>query len=251
MLVEATPAVYGWETAGPRPADDVSRQCRLHQAVGREAIESELRLEELERVARFRVIATEAADKAMHLSSPSAGSRVAAASAGQLAPERSDVQILISDGLSAEAIHHNLADVLPTLLEGLSCQGVSVGQPILARYGRVKLAEHVGELLGARLVIHLIGERPGGDAFASRSMSAYLAYRLSDESERLAAAQFSGNAQVRFEYTVISNIYARGLPPLEAAAVIVEKTGQILACRAAGNRLEGLLRTAESKAAAQ
>ncbi len=115
----------------------------------------------------------------------------------------------------------------------------------------MKLAEHVGELLGARLVIHLIGERPGGDAFASRSMSAYLAYRLGDENEQLAAAQFSGNAQVRFEYTVISNIYARGLPPLEAAAVIVEKAGQILSQHAAGNRLEGLLRMADSRVAAQ
>ena len=57
------------------------------------------------------------------------------------------------------------------------------------------------------------------------------------------AAQFGGNPAVRFEYTVISNIYAGGLPPAEAAGVIIEKVGAIVAHRAAGNRLEALLKT--------
>jgi ethanolamine ammonia-lyase large subunit len=241
MLVDATPAAYGFGTAGPRPADSVSRQVRLHQAVGREAIESELRVEELLSIAPFRVIATEAADKHSHLASPAAGSRVGRASLAQLVPEDREVQILVSDGLSAEAIHHNLADVLPAVLDGLASHGVRVGQPILARYGRVKLAEHVAQLLGASLVIYLIGERPGGDAWSSRSMSAYLVYRPAVSGE--SAANSAGNgAWPQFEYTVISNIYSRGLPGLEASAVIVEKTLQILDHHAAGNRLEALLR---------
>jgi ethanolamine ammonia-lyase large subunit len=240
-LLKATPAAYGFETAGPRPADGVSRELRLHQAIGREAIESEIDLTLCEEVAKFRVIQTEAADKRAHLNSPSAGARVAPQSARLLTAEHCQVQILVSDGLSAAAIHHNLADVLPTMLDGLASNGVSVGQPLLARYGRVKLAEHVAELLGADLVIHLIGERPGGDAFASRSMSAYLAYRIGDPAIQKDAAEFSGNRDIRFEYTVISNIYSRGLPPLEAGAVIVEKAVEILAAQAAGNRLTMLL----------
>ncbi|HJS08876.1 MAG TPA: ethanolamine ammonia-lyase light chain EutC, partial [Pirellulales bacterium] len=242
-LLQATPAAYGFETAGPRPADAVSRELRLHQAIGREAIESELDLTLCEQVGKFRVILTEAADKRAHLNSPSAGARVARQSAGQLASEDSQVQILVSDGLSAAAIHHNLADVLPTILDGLMTGGIRVGQPLLARYGRVKLAEHVADLLGAELVIHLIGERPGGDAFASRSMSAYLVYRISDPAVQKEAAVFSGNRDIRFEYTVISNIYSRGLPGLEAGAVIVEKAVDILAARAAGNRLTMLQNT--------
>ena len=91
-------------------------------------------------------------------------------------------------------------------------------------------------------MIHLIGERPGGDALASRSLSAYLAYRLADPEVRQEAARVSGNPAVRFEYTVISNIYRGGLPPAEAAGVIVEKVGEMLAHRAAGNRLEALLK---------
>jgi len=73
-----------------------------------------------------------------------------------------------------------------------------------------------------------------------------LVYRLADPSVQVEAARFSGNPEIRFEYTVISNIYSGGLPPGEAAAVIVEKACEILRQRAAGNRLEALLRRPES-----
>ena len=159
-----------------------------------------------------------------------------------LQAEYYQVQILVSDGLSAEAVHHNAPDLIPVLLDGLRGRGWRTGQPIAARYGRVKLAETVADQLQAELVIHLIGERPGGDALASRSLSAYLAYRLADPEAQRQAAAFSGNPAVRFEYTVISNIYSGGLPPAEAAGVIVEKVDAILTHRAAGNRLESMRR---------
>ena len=98
----------------------------------------------------------------------------------------------------------------------------------------------MGERLGCDLVVHLIGERPGGDASAARSLSAYLVYRI-PEAERGRAREASGNATLRHEVTVISNISACGLPPVEAAAVIVEKSEAILRHRAAGNRLEAIL----------
>jgi ethanolamine ammonia-lyase large subunit len=102
----------------------------------------------------------------------------------------------------------------------------------------VKLAEAVAERLGARVVIHLVGERPGGDAVSSCSLSAYLCLRTAG-----ADADAAGEpALLPFEYTVISNIYPEGgLPPVEAAAVIVEKVTQILAHGVAGNRLEARL----------
>jgi ethanolamine ammonia-lyase small subunit len=243
-LLAATPAAYGFETAGPRPAERVSREVRLNQAVGREAIHAELRVEELERLAPFRRIETAAPSKEAHLGAPDRGARLAESSRAALAPEGKQVQVLVSDGLSAEAVHHNAAELLPVLLDGLAGRGLSVGRPLAARYGRVKLAEPVAEALGAELIVYLIGERPGGDALASRSLSAYLVYRLADPEARRAAAAFSGNRAVRFEYTVISNIYAGGLPPAEAAGVIVERAADILAHRAAGNRLESLLKAA-------
>jgi ethanolamine ammonia-lyase large subunit len=240
-LLAATSAAYGFDTAGPRPGDSVSRQMRLHQAVGREAIHAELRIEELGRTTPCRIVSTKAADKEAHLSSPNLGAELAPEIAAELAPEGHPVQILISDGLSAEAVHHNLPDLLPVLLDGLAGRRIDAGRPLLARYGRVKLAEQIAERLQADLVVHLIGERPGGDALASRSLSAYLVYRLADAEAQRSAAAFSGNPAVRFEYTVISNIYSGGLPPAEAASVILEKVEQILQNRAAGNRLEAML----------
>ena len=135
------------------------------------------------------------------------------------------------------------SDLLPVLLDGLAGRKLSMGQPILVRYGRVKLAEQIAEALQADLVVYLLGERPGGDALASRSLSAYLVYRLCDPAAQAQAARFSGHPPIRFEYTVISNIYSGGLPPVEAGAVILEKVCQILTYQAAGNRLESLLKS--------
>lgn len=242
-LVAVTPAVYGFDSAGPRPANEVSRQVKWHQALGREAVHAELRIDELQKLAAFREIGSAAASKEAHLRSPSLGTQLSPGSAAQLSPEHTQVQILVSDGLSAEAVHHNLPDLLPGLLDGLQGHSLSVGQPIVARYGRVKLAEPLAELLQTELVVHLIGERPGGDALSSRSLSAYLVYRLANSATQQQAAQFSGNPAIRFEYTVISNIYAGGLPPVEAGGVILEKVAEILSSKAAGNRLEALLKS--------
>lgn len=237
-LVAVTPALYGFDSAGPRPADEVSRQVKLNLAIAREAIHGELRLDVLEKITPFRIVQTAASSKEQHLNSPNLGARLATSIC--LPAERTRVQILVSDGLSSEAVHHNVPDLLPVLLDGLEARGYGMGQPIAARYGRVKLAEPLADMLQTELVVYLLGERPGGDALASRSLSAYLVYRLPDE-VRAQAAQFSGHAGVHFEYSVISNIYSGGLPPLEAAGVLIERIDAILRHRAAGNRLEALL----------
>jgi ethanolamine ammonia-lyase large subunit len=241
-LLAATPAAYGFISAGPRPANAVMRQVRMNQGVGREAIHAELRVDELKQVAPFRVVETQATSKEAHLGSPDLGARLSQESLAKLGPEHRSVQIVVSDGLSAEAVHHNVKDLVPVLLDGLAGRGIESGQPILARYGRVKLAEPLAERLQCDVIVYLIGERPGGDAEASRSLSAYLVYRLGNPAAQREAARSSGNPAVRFEYTVISNIYSGGVPPAEAAGVIVEKVDQILSHQAAGNRLEGLLK---------
>jgi ethanolamine ammonia-lyase large subunit len=150
------------------------------------------------------------------------------------------VQLVVTDGLSAEAVHANLEQLLPVLLDGLSRRELTLGRPIFARYGRVKLVESLAERLRSRLTIVLVGERPGGDAASATSLSAYLVYQLLDPVAQAEAARHSGNPLIRFETTVISNIYAAGLPPFEAGSVIAERTWQILSARAAGNRLESI-----------
>jgi ethanolamine ammonia-lyase large subunit len=239
-LLHATPAVPGFGHAGPRPADDVSRQLRLHQAKAREAIHSELDLEQLARSGPFRVLKTQAASKEDHLEHPHSGARLDETSAAELQPAQADVQIVISDGLSAAAVHANIEELLPVLIDGLEGRHVKLGGLFAVRHGRVKLAEEIAKRTGARLTILLIGERPGGDALAAQSLSAYLVYQLLDGEQR-AAADFSHHPSIRFEYTVISNIYSGGLPALEAGAVLVERACQILDRGAAGNRLESML----------
>ena len=172
---------------------------------------------------------------------PDLGARLDERARAQLSPENNDVQVVVADGLSAEAIHHNIAELLQVLVDGLQSHNLSLGQHIVAPYGRVKLAESIGDALQAQLVINLIGERPGGDALASRSMSAYLAFRLCDPEVQKQAALFSGNPDIRYEFTLVSNIYSAGLPPVEAGSLVAEKAVEILNSKAAGNRLEKML----------
>lgn len=233
-LVRATPAAHGFESAGPRPASAVMRRVRAHQAIGREAIQAELDLAALKQVADFRVLATAADSKQAHLNSPALGAQLAPADRAKLKPEHNQVQIVVADGLSAAAVHHNVPEMLGVLFDALAAHKLRVGQPMLVRYGRVKLAEQIAAAVDAELVIYLLGERPGGDAQAARSLSAYLVYR------RRAA---DGPA---YEYSVISNIHSGGLPALEATGVIAEKVVQILSHGAAGNRLESLLGHAQA-----
>jgi ethanolamine ammonia-lyase large subunit len=240
-LQRATPIAPGFGVAGPRAESRVSREVRLHQAIARAAAWSELSEAALEPAGPFRQVATGARTRAEHFSSPHLGAQLAEESCAALGLEPHAVAILVSDGLSAEAVHRNVPELLPVLADGLAAHALTVGAPLLARYGRVKLAEPVAERLDARVVVHLVGERPGGDAASSCSLSAYLCLRTD--------AAAGDPARQPFEYTVISNIYAEGgLHPLEAAAVIVEKVTQILAHGAAGNRLEALLGAAGPRA---
>ncbi len=247
-LLRVTPSVPGFlpkDHAGPRPTNDVTREIRLHQAVGRGAIQSELDILRLSRVADFRIVKTKAIDKSSHLNHPDFGAELGLATDGEdetpLNPEHNEIQIVVSDGLSADAVHHNIEELYPVLLAGLKAKGFKLGRPMLAPYGRVKLAEPIAKAIGTRCVILLIGERPGGSAIASRSLSAYLVYHLLGEDEQRRAAEFSGNNDIQFEYSVLSNIYEAGTPAVEAGSVIVEKVEQMLRCRAAGNRLESLI----------
>jgi ethanolamine ammonia-lyase large subunit len=243
-LLRATPSMHGLATAGPRPEEHAGRQARLHQAIGREAMHAELDVEALQRLADFRLIATEATDRRAHLNHPELGSRLSAADLARLAPEGNQVQIVVSDGLSAEAARDNLPSLLGVLGDALAARKIRVGRPMLARYARVKLAEPIATAVEADLVVHLLGERPGGDAQAARSLSAYLVFR---RDAATSSDETKSKSEPSFEYTVVSNIHCGGLPPLEAGAVIAEKIFQILNLRAAGNRLEALLGATRGK----
>ncbi|QQS16597.1 MAG: ethanolamine ammonia-lyase subunit EutC [Neisseriales bacterium] len=129
------------------------------------------------------------------------------------------VQIVVSDGLSTDAITANLDEILPPLIKGLENAGLKLGTPFFVRYGRVKIEDHIGELLGAEVVILLVGERPG--LGQSESLSCYMIYQPTVNT-------------VEADRTCISNIHQGGTPPVEAAAVIVDLAKLMLEKKASG-----------------
>jgi ethanolamine ammonia-lyase small subunit len=75
-----------------------------------------------------------------------------------------DLAFVIADGLSAQAVNHHAAELLAHLLPLLRddpAQRWRLAPVALVRQGRVAVGDEVGELLGARCVVVLIGERPG------------------------------------------------------------------------------------------
>jgi ethanolamine ammonia-lyase large subunit len=240
-LCESLPSAPGFDNAGPRPVNDVQRTLMLNQSVGREAVHSCLEEKALKGI-DYRRLSTKAQNRLDHLKSPQLGAQLSTESMESLKPENHDIQIVITDGLSAEAIHHNIHEMMTVLEDGLRSRNYSMGRHILVNYGRVKLAECIADAVQCRLVIMLIGERPGGNALASRSMSAYMVYRLNDAKTREQAVAYSESRDIRYEYTLISNIYSGGLPAIEAGSVVAEKSMQILRYKAAGNRLEETLK---------
>ena len=69
--------------------------------------------------------------------------------------------IVVADGLSALAVHRHTLPFLTRMEEQIKAEGWSVSPVMLVAQGRVAVADEIGELLGAKMVVILIGERPG------------------------------------------------------------------------------------------
>jgi ethanolamine ammonia-lyase small subunit len=72
-----------------------------------------------------------------------------------------DLAIVVADGLSALAVHRHTLPFLTRMEDQIVNDGWSVSPVILVEQGRVAVADEIGELLGAKMVVILIGERPG------------------------------------------------------------------------------------------
>ena len=117
-------------------------------------------------------VASRAPDRDAYLRRPDLGRRLAPESAAALEPGDWDLAIIIGDGLSAPAAHAHAAPVARRLAERLA--GWRLSPVVLARLARVALGDEIGARLGARMVLVLIGERPG--LSAADSLGAYLTW---------------------------------------------------------------------------
>ena len=68
---------------------------------------------------------------------------------------------MVADGLSALAVHRHTLPFLTRFDEQAAADGWTSAPVVLVQQGRVAVADEVGELLGARMTVMLIGERPG------------------------------------------------------------------------------------------
>jgi ethanolamine ammonia-lyase small subunit len=108
-----------------------------------------------------------ATDRHVYLQRPDLGRRLDAASVERLRQHRQqhadgyDLAIVIADGLSALAVQRHSQPLLQRLREQMAGDGWSLAPLCLVQQGRVAVADEVAELLGAKMVVILIGERPG------------------------------------------------------------------------------------------
>lgn len=147
-----------------------------------------------------------ARDRATYLLRPDWGRRLSEQSLSVLQSPMAapcDVLCVIGDGLSATAVERYAAPLLQALLPLLQAQGLRIGPVVVAQQARVALADPIAQLLQARLVVMLIGERPG--LSSSDSMGAYVTWQ-----PQQATSDAARNC--------VSNIRDAGLPPAAAAA---------------------------------
>ena len=131
---------------------------------------------------------------------------------------------MIGDGLSAAAVHaHAVALVLTCCRCLRQAKDVAIGHVVVASGARVALGDEIGAILGARMVVTLIGERPG--LSAPDSLGAYLTF-----------APKPGRTDA--ERNCVSNIHKAGLSYDEAAFKIAWLVREGLAREATGVALK-------------
>ncbi len=221
-LRRSTAARIAVGRAGPRPRTITLLRFLADHSRSKDTVLKEIPSEWVAKTG-FLEVHSEITDKDQYLTRPDLGRRLCKEAVDTIlakCKKNPQVQVVVSDGLSTDAITANFDEILPPLMKGLESAGLDVGTPFFVRHGRVKVEDQIGELLGAKVVILLIGERPG--LGQSESLSCYMVY-----SPSLAKT-------VESDRNCISNIHRAGTPPVEAAAVIVDMTKKMLDKKVSG-----------------
>jgi ethanolamine ammonia-lyase small subunit len=106
-----------------------------------------------------------APDRLVYLQRPDLGRRLSDQSRALLMAARPanpyDIAFVIADGLSSLAITRNAAPFLAQVMPLMEQENWKVAPLVIVRQGRVAIGDEIGQLLDAKLVVVLIGERPG------------------------------------------------------------------------------------------
>ena len=154
-------------------------------------------------------VSSQVGSRADYLRRPDLGRMLDSGSRRVLAEQGCDpgqLAIVIGDGLSPAAVNVHAVELVrhlvPRLTEAGLGLGLGLGLAIVASGARVALGDEIGALLRARMVVMLIGERPG--LSAPDSLGAYLTF-----GPRIGLTDAERNC--------ISNIHGAGLSYDEAA----------------------------------
>jgi ethanolamine ammonia-lyase small subunit len=166
-----------------------------------------------------------ARDRATYLQRPDLGRQLDAEGLQRLTEVAAgpvDLSIVMADGLSALGVMQNALQLLQHLLALLQAdpQPWTLAPVVLVEQGRVAIGDPVGEALKARLVLVLIGERPG--LSSPDSLGIYFTW-----------APRSGLTDA--QRNCISNVREAGLAPARAAAKLHN-----LLSRARAQKLSGV-----------
>lgn len=221
-----TPARLAVGRAGTRPRTATWLAFQRDHAAARDAVWSEWHADFLRHLAElgFLVVHSAATDRLTYIREPQLGRQLPQSELERVRSHNRRpvmLQPVLSDGLSAAAAEAHLDRVFPPLLRHLQRLG-SVGAPVAVRNGRVAVGDPIGSAVGADLVVHLIGERPG--LGSADSLGCYLTFRptaLTTDADR----------------KCVSNIRTDGLSPDEAGATIAGICDRILERQSSGTGL--------------
>ena len=212
-LKSMTPARIGLTRAGSSLAtrevlafdlDHARARDAVHLPFNRKALEKELRSRSLSVIQ----VHSAAGERTIYLQRPDLGRLLEKAARDRLAEYRAgtdevfDIAVIVADGLSTRAIHENAVAFLDAFLPRAVRNGWRHTPIIIASQARVSIADEIGDLLGARLSVILIGERPG--LSSADSLGIYVTF-----------APRKGRTDA--EKNCLSNIRSAGLPPDQAA----------------------------------
>lgn len=224
---------YGCDKNFDDPAEANGRITRIYSNARRALYSTLDRAGISDSSPRYIRVRTRSWDRDDYLSHPATGELINDEDAARIKAlypaRRPQVQVVVSDGLNANAINENLRSVLPGVRRELLAAGHHVGEvDIVIENGRVRAGYHVGSLLEAEVIIHLIGERPGTGI---NTLSAYLTYGLDDRGK----SRWGSGAGFDHSWTTaVCGIHRRGKPPETAVEEIAGLVDRIFGERCSG-----------------
>ena len=201
-----TGARIGLRRSGDTLALDHVLELQRAHAAARDAVHTSLDMARLEAELdplRTQRVRSRADDRSTYLRRPDLGRRLDPLSVGALAPGDQDVVFVLGDGLSAAAVQLRAVPLLRACVDRLPRWRIA--PVVLAEQARVALGDEIGERLGARLCVMMVGERPG--LSVADSLGVYLTW-----APRVGRRDHERNC--------VSNIHDRGLTTLQAAGTL-------------------------------